>query len=80
MTRTVPAVLVAVVGATVVTALFDLDIQTVGRLPEGLPRPSIPWTELGDVAPLLIAAAGITLVSLTDTIATSSAFAARRGD
>ena len=30
--------------------------------------------------PLLIAAAGITLVSLTDTIATSTSFAARRGD
>ena len=30
--------------------------------------------------PLLVAAIGITLVSLTDTIATSAAFAARRGD
>ena len=30
--------------------------------------------------PLLVAAVGITLVSLTDTIATSAAFAARRGD
>ncbi len=78
--RTLPAVLVAVVAATVVTALFDLDVSTVGALPEGLPRPSMPWTELGDVGPLLIAAAGITLVSLTDTIATSSSFAARRGD
>ena len=80
VTRTLPAVLVAVVGTTVATALFDLDVRTVGALPEGLPRPSFPWTELGDVGPLLIAAAGITLVSLTDTIATSSSFAARRGD
>jgi MFS superfamily sulfate permease-like transporter len=32
------------------------------------------------VGPLLIAAVGITLVSLTDTIATSTSFAARRGD
>jgi MFS superfamily sulfate permease-like transporter len=45
-----------------------------------VPTPSFPWTELNDVGPLLIAAVGITLVSLTDTIATSSAFAARRGD
>jgi high affinity sulfate transporter 1 len=80
VTRTLPAVLVAVVLATVATALFDLDVSTVGALPEGLPRPSMPWTDLGDVGPLLIAAAGITLVSLTDTIATSSSFAARRGD
>jgi high affinity sulfate transporter 1 len=79
-TRTLPAVLVAVVGATAVTAWFDLDVRTVGVLPEGLPRPELPWTDWGDVGPLLIAAAGITLVSLTDTIATSTAFAARRGD
>ena len=79
-TKTIPAVLVAVVGATVTTALFDLDINTVGALPEGLPRPALPWTDWGDVAPMLIAAMGITLVSLTDTIATSTSFAARRGD
>jgi MFS superfamily sulfate permease-like transporter len=74
-TKTIPAVLVAVVGATVVTALFDLDISTVGALPQGLPRPSLPWPEWDDVAPMLVAAVGITLVSLTDTIATSTAFA-----
>ena len=47
VTRTIPAVLVAVVGATVVTALFDLDISTVGALPQGLPRPALPWTDVG---------------------------------
>jgi high affinity sulfate transporter 1 len=79
-TRTIPAVLVAVVGATVVTAVFDLAVATVGSLPQGLPRPALPWTDIGDVAPLFAAAIGITLVSLTDTIATSTSFAARRGD
>ncbi|MET0147063.1 MAG: sulfate permease [Ilumatobacteraceae bacterium] len=80
LTRTVPAVLVAVVGATVVTAVLDLDIPTVGALPQGLPRPALPWTDFGDVGPMLVAAMGITLVSLTDTIATSTSFAARRGE
>ncbi len=82
ITKKIPAVLVAVVGATGVAALFGLsdDIATVGSLPKGFPEPSLPWTQLSDVGPLLIAAVGITLVSLTDTIATSSAFAARRGD
>jgi high affinity sulfate transporter 1 len=79
-TQTIPAVLAAVVGATVVTGLFDLAIATVGELPQGLPRPALPWTEVGDIAPMLVAAIGITLVSLTDTIATSTAFAARRGE
>jgi high affinity sulfate transporter 1 len=80
LTRTVPAVLVAVVGATIATSLFDLDVSTVGTLPEGLPTPELPWTELGDVLPLLVAAVGITLVSLTDTIALSTSFNARRGE
>lgn len=80
VTRAVPAVLVAVVGATVVNSVFDLDIPSVGTLPEGLPRPAVPWTEAGDVVPLLIAAVGITLVSLTDTIALSTSFNARRGE
>jgi high affinity sulfate transporter 1 len=83
VSRRVPAILVAIVGATVVSAVLDLaahGVTTVGALPQGLPTPSLPWTELGDVAPLLVAAVGITLVSLTDTVATSTSFAARRGD
>ncbi len=79
----VPAVLVAVVGATVVSAAFDLanhGVATVGTLPQGFPTPSLPWTSFSDVGPLFLAAIGIVLVSLTDTIATASAFAARRGD
>src|SRR5215831_14980473 len=45
--RRVPAVLVAVVGATVASAAFDLaskGVSTVGSLPRGLPSPSFPWT------------------------------------
>ncbi len=80
ITKKIPAVLVAVVGATVATAIFGFDIGTVGTLPEGLPTPEVPWTTLGDVVPLLVAAIGITLVSLTDTIALSTSFNARRGE
>ncbi|UUY03095.1 SulP family inorganic anion transporter [Svornostia abyssi] len=82
-TRTVPAILIAVVGVTVVSAalgLSDEGVATVGALPQGVPTPEIPWTDLSDVGPLLLAAIGITLVSLTDTIATATSFAARRGD
>ena len=82
-TRRIPAVLVAVAGATIVSAalgLADHGVATVGSLPSGVPSPSFPWTSVDDVGPLLLAAIGIVLVSLTDTIATASAFAARRGD
>ena len=83
ITTRLPAILVAVVGATVVSALFGLaehGVATVGALPQGVPTPALPWTNAGDVVPLLIAAVGITLVSLTDTIATATSFAARRGE
>ena len=83
VTRTLPAVLVAVVGATVVSAAFSLStkgVATVGTLPQGIPRPSLPWTSLHDAGLLLLGAVGITLVSLTDAIATASSFAARRDE
>jgi high affinity sulfate transporter 1 len=79
----VPAVLVAVAAATIVSAALDLaadGVATVGTLPQGFPTPTLPWTSFSDVGPLFLAAIGIVLVSLTDTIATASAFAARRGD
>ncbi len=83
ISKRVPAVLVAVVVATIVSGALGLaaeGVETVGVLPQGLPTPSLPWTSLSDLAALFAAAVGITLVSLTDTIATSSSFAARRGD
>jgi high affinity sulfate transporter 1 len=82
-TRTLPAVLVGIVVATVVSAVLDFHahgVATVGTLPRGIPRPSVPWTKFSDIGPLMIAAVGITLVSLADTIATSSSFGARRGE
>ena len=83
VSRRVPAVLVAVVGATIATAVFDLaarGVDTVGALPQGLPAPTFPSVPLDTMGALLVAALGIVLVSLTDTIATSTSFAARRGD
>ncbi len=71
------------IGATVISAVFGLaamGVDVTGALPQGVPAPSVPWTSTEDLAPLLIAALGITLVSLTDTIATATSFAARRGD
>ena len=82
-TRALPAVLVGILAATMISAIFDLHahgVPIVGSLPKGLPRPSVPWTKFSDIGPLMIAAVGITLVSLADTIATSSSFGARRGE
>ena len=79
----VPGVLVAVVLAILAVSLFDmtdLGVKVVGPLPEGFPPFTIPIVPLSDWGLLFAGALGIALVSLTDTISTASAFAARSGD
>jgi high affinity sulfate transporter 1 len=79
----VPGVLVAVVVGIVATVALDLGaegVSLVGELPQGFPPFTIPRVDLADVPLLIVGALGITLVALTDTISTSSAFAARTGD
>jgi MFS superfamily sulfate permease-like transporter len=78
----VPAVLVMVVLAIAVASVLGLGrqgVDVVGELPRGFPPPTIPTVRVADLAPLVAGAFGIALVSLTDTISTSSAFAARTG-
>jgi high affinity sulfate transporter 1 len=78
----VPAVLVAVIAAMVISAGLDLaarGVSLVGVLPSGLPPFTIPRVDPGDLPLLLAGAVGIAVVSLADTISTSSAFASRTG-
>jgi MFS superfamily sulfate permease-like transporter len=78
----VPAVLVAVVVSIVAANLFELaahGVSLVGGLPKGFPPFTIPNVHASDLALLVGGAFGIAVVSLTDTISTASAFAARQG-
>ena len=78
----VPGVLVAVVGAIIVSAAFDLaarGVSVVGILPQGFPRPSLPTVGWTNLVLLFAAAVGISLVAIGDTISTSAGFAARKG-
>ncbi len=79
----IPAVLVAVVlsiGAEVVFDLARHGVDLVGTLPQGLPPFTIPNITASDFGLLVAGALGISLVALTDTISTASAFAGRSGD
>lgn len=78
----VPGVLVAVVGAMVLTALLGLpeDLPVVGALPQGLPAPALGGLQWADVAALALPAAGIALVAFTDSAVLSRTLAARRGE
>jgi high affinity sulfate transporter 1 len=78
----VPGILIAVLGgiaAVTFLGLHDSGVDVVGPLPQGFPPfdiPSVSWSDLGLLA---AGALGITLVSVTDTISTASAFAERSG-
>src|SRR3954451_13939056 len=78
----VPAVLVMVVLAIVVSAVFHLGdhgVSLIGVLPKGFPPLTIPSVSWSDVGPLAGGALAIALVSLADTISTASSFAERTG-
>ncbi len=79
----VPSVLVAVIVSIVVANLFDVaqrGVDLVGTLPQGFPPLTVPDVKASDIPILIGGALGIALVSLADTIATSSAFAGRSGE
>jgi high affinity sulfate transporter 1 len=78
----VPAVLAAVVLSIVATSVFGLaahGVSVIGELPQGFPPLTIPTVRWSDVLPLAAGALAIVVVSLADTIATSSSFAQRTG-
>ena len=77
----VPGVLVAVllaIGASSIFNLADHGVSLVGALPQGFPPLTFP-NAFSDIPLLVAGALGISLVALTDTISTASAFAARSG-
>ncbi|MCU0299735.1 MAG: SulP family inorganic anion transporter [Candidatus Nanopelagicales bacterium] len=79
----IPAVLVAVIFAMVVSIAADLEargVKLVGVLPQGLPQLTWPAVSFSDLLPLFGGALGIALVALTDTISTATSFAERRGE
>ena len=78
-----PGILLAMIGATAVTAFFDLaareNISVLGSLPRGLPSFSIPWIPFADLVPVLIGGVAVSLVSFADTSVLSRTYAARTG-
>jgi high affinity sulfate transporter 1 len=76
-----PGVLIAVVGATVVVASFDLatraGVSVLGPLPRGLPSPTLPFVPVEDWVSILMGGFAIALVSFADTSVLSRTYAAR---
>jgi MFS superfamily sulfate permease-like transporter len=66
-----PGILVAVVGATAIVALLNLDVRAnvsvLGPLPQGLPIFAVPWIAYNDIIPVLIGGGAVALISFADT-------------
>ena len=75
-----PGALIAVVGAIVASAAFDLHakgIAVIGAVPSGLPKRTLPVLDLGALSAVLTAAASCFVVVLAQSAATSRAYANR---
>ncbi|MGO9380459.1 MAG: SulP family inorganic anion transporter [Dissulfurispiraceae bacterium] len=82
ISKEIPGALMAVVGATIVSSLFNLEahgVQVLGNIPSGLPKiglPDVHW-EKGLIMKLLPASFSMFVVILAQSAATSRAYAAR---
>jgi high affinity sulfate transporter 1 len=76
-----PGVLIAVVAATVVVAVFHLatraGVFVLGPLPRGLPLPKLPYVPVDDWTTVLMGGVAVALVSFADTSVLSRTYAAR---
>jgi MFS superfamily sulfate permease-like transporter len=81
--KRLPGVLIAVVGATIITGTMNLaggrGIAVLGSLPQGLPILSFPMINYADIVPVLLGSVAVALVSFADTSVLSRTYAARSG-
>ena len=79
--KTLPGILIAVVGATVAVGVMGLaergDVSVLGPLPQGLPSFAIPWIASTDFTAVLSGGLAVALVSFADTSVLSRSYAAR---
>ncbi len=78
--RRIPGPLIAVAGATLLSAALDLESQglaVVGEITAGLEAPSIPDVSLSEIAYLATGAAGLMFLALGESLAADRAFANR---
>jgi SulP family sulfate permease len=76
-----PGPLIGMMLAAGAVAVFDLQqrgVVTIGDIPRGLPKPSIPSLSGVEMATLLPAALGVAIVAYSDNVVTARAFAAKR--
>jgi high affinity sulfate transporter 1 len=79
--KKLPAILIAVVGATIAVTLLHLDetagVKVLGALPQGLPSFALPLLSLADLRQVIVGGCAVALVSFADTSVLSRVYAAK---
>ena len=79
--KKLPAILIAVVGATTAVTLLHLDqtagVKVLGPLPQGLPSFALPMLGLADLRQVIVGGCAVALVSFADTSVLSRVYAAK---
>jgi high affinity sulfate transporter 1 len=79
--KKLPAILIAVVGATIAVTLLHLDqtagVKVLGPLPQGLPSFALPMLGLADLRQVIVGGCAVALVSFADTSVLSRVYAAK---
>jgi MFS superfamily sulfate permease-like transporter len=77
----IPGILIAVVAALVVVALFDLaaraGVSVLGPLPLGLPMPEVPIIPVENFGRVIMGGVAVALVAFADTSVLSRTYAAK---
>jgi sulfate permease, SulP family len=72
LTNRIPGSIIALLLATAVVAVFDLNVETIGTrfggIPQGFPQFSFPQFRLADILPLLPAAFTVALLAAVESL------------
>jgi SulP family sulfate permease len=66
--RSLPASLLAVLAATVVSRIASLEVASIGALPDSLPIPNVPDTSFGEMRGLVGAAVAVALLAALESL------------
>jgi SulP family sulfate permease len=82
LSRRIPAGLVVLFGAIVLSAALGLEargVAVVGTLPAGLPVPSVPSVPVADLLGMVLPAIGVLLVAFSESLGVAHEFAEKHG-
>jgi len=79
--KKIPGLLIAVIAATIVVGVMNLDetaaVKVLGPLPQGLPKFALPWVSLAELSQVVIGGAAVAMVAFADTSVLSRSYAAK---